>query len=54
MSRAIDFNDLLVEPKAAPALVDFMIQTDLFGQSQAVDSEATGVTYEYEYTDQDD
>lgn len=54
VSRAIDFNDLLVEPKAAPALADFMIQTGLLGQFQAVDSEGTGVTKEYEYTDQDD
>lgn len=54
VSRAIDFNDLLTEPKAAPALADFMIQTGLLGQFQAVDSEATGVTKEYEYTDQDD
>ena len=54
VSRAIDFNDLLLELKAAPALADFMIQTGLLRQFQAVDSEATGMADEYEYTDQDD
>ena len=51
VSRVIDFNDLLVEPKAAPALADFMMQTGLLGQFQAVDSEAIGVTDELEYAD---
>lgn len=41
-SRAIGFNNLLVEPKAAPALADLMIQTGLFEQFQMVNSEATG------------
>ena len=42
VSSVIDFNDLLVEPKAAPALADLMIQTGLFEQFQMVNSEATG------------
>ena len=53
VSRAIDFNDLLVDRKAAPALADFMMQTGLLGRFQAVDSEVIGVTDEFEYADQD-